>query len=246
MIKPDVILTWGRHVDFPLFRYNLKRFRPYFNKVLIGVTDHGKAEDYTSFFMGNMDADFRSIPMGQGDWRNNAINVMLEKSEADHVLFLEQDFLVRDERFFEVLLNVNEYDFIYYDEQDRIHPACALLPRFIVEKTSKDFSARPPAYDHFGLFFQEALRITNSADLETIGLHKGEDFYHLAGLTQNYHATPYFKPNEFLTYNFFAQRLPVPYNDFKLIMEKITKDTSFEPSEANEVVLSMFPKEARV
>lgn len=245
MIKPDVILTWGRHVDFPLCRYNLKRFAPYFNKVYIALTDHGMEADYTQFFTTNIDAQFKNLPLptGSQDWRNVAVNTMLEKSEATHVLFLEQDFLIKDDRFFEVLLNQSEYDFIYYDEQERVHPACALLPRHIIDQTSKDFSARPPAYDHFGLFFQEAIRLTNSADLETIGLHKGEDYYHLAGLTQNYHAKPFHKPNEFLTYNRYAMRLPsIVYPNFYMVMEEIDKTNPFLVSDT---VLNMIPNEAK-
>lgn len=244
MIKPDVIVTWGRHVDFPLFRYNLQRFRPYFNKVLIALTDHGKLEDYTHFFTNTIDAEFKSLvlPSAEQDWRNVAVNTMLDKSQADHVLFIEQDFLIRDERFFEVLLNVSDYDFIYYDEQERIHPACALLPRHVIDKTSRDFSARPPAYDHFGLFFQEAMRLTHSADLETIGLHKGEDYLHIAGVTQSYHTKPFHKPNQFLTYNRLSLNLPIVYNEFRFIMENIDQDPS-NLFFLDEPVRSMFPKE---
>ena len=110
-----------------------------------------------------------------------------------------------------------------------------------MDKTSKDKSARPPAYDHFGLFFQEALRLSNSADLEQIGLHKGEDYYHLAGLVQNYHAKPFHKPNAFLTYNRLALDLPVAYNDFREKMEAIDKDPS-NPFFLDEPTRNMFPR----
>lgn len=246
MIKPDVVVVWPKDTDFPLFRYNLRRFREYFDKVLIAVSDNGTLENYTDFFHQELSdiAQLKTIPVVDGtkDWRNVAINIMLEKSTASHVLFIEPDFLVRDERFFEVLLNVNEYDFLYYDESGRMHPACLLTSRDLIDKTTKDFSARPPAYDHFGLFTMELMRMSNSADLDTIGLHDREDYYHLAGLTQNYHAKPYYKPNEFLTYNRLSLNLPVKYNEFRLLMEQIDTDKS-NPFLIAEVVKAMFPRE---
>lgn len=247
-IKPDIIVVWPKDTDFPLFRYNLKRYRKYFDKVLIAVSDNGTLENYTDFFHKELSeiAQLKFVPRADGtkDWRNVAVNTMLEKSTASHVLFIEPDFLIKDERFFEVLLNMSDYDFIYYDEGGRVHPACALVPRHLIERTSKDFSARPPAYDHFGLFFMELLRISNSADLDTLGIHDREDYYHLAGLTQNYHARPYYKPNEFLTYNRLCLKLPVRFNDFRLRMEQIDTDPS-SPFLIADVVANMFPKEEK-
>lgn len=239
MIKPDVILTWAQHMDYPYCRYLLQTYRHYFNEIYIGLTNHGKLENYTQFLVNNIDAHFKSIPMGEGDWRNNAVNTMLGQSNADHVLFFEQDFLVKDARLFEVILSNVEYDFIFYSEQGRMHPACALLPRATIDQTSKNFSARPPLYDHFGLFFREALNKKEGVDFEAVNIHEGEDYYHLAGLTQNYHATPYFKPKEFLTYNHYAQLLPIPYNEFKLIMEQI--DEQFDMNQKDDTVASFFP-----
>lgn len=243
--KPDLLTVWPKDTDYPLFRYSLAKYRDYFDQVYIAISDNGTLENYTNFFTTAIpDAHFKFIPRADGsqDWRNVAVNTLLEKSQADRVLFIEQDFLIKDERFFEVLLNVNEYDALYYDEQGRMHPALALVPRHIIEKTSKDFSARPPAYDHFGLFFKELMGLCNATDLETVGLHQGEDFYHLAGLTQNYHAQPFFKPNEFLTYNRYALKLPIPFNEFRLIMEKIDREHPFLLSDT---VMNVLPKEAK-
>ena len=248
MVKPDVFLVWPQHIDYPFARYMLSRYRSYFAEVYIAITDHGQMEDYSQFLINNLSplAKLKRIPKGQGDWRNNAVHVLLSESTGSWVLFLEQDFLIRDERFFEVLLNTSDYNFLYYDHAGRVHPACALVTRDIIDKTGRNFSASPPAFDHFGLFFSEVLRMANSADLETLGLHDGEDYYHLAGLTENYHATPYHKPNQFLTYNHYAQQLPVAYNEFKLKMEAIDKKEMFEESEADEIVHSMFPKKEAI
>ena len=246
--RPDLIVVWPKSVDYPLFRYNLKRFRNYFDQVLIAISDNGTLEDYTNFFTNNITgAHFKSILRAGGDqdWRNIAVNSMLEKSTSDRVLFIEQDFLIRDERFFEVLLNVNEYDFIYYDEGGRQHPACALVPRYLIDKTSRDFSARPPAYDHFGLFFRELNQLGHGADLETIGLHDRVDHLHLAGTCQNYHAKPFHKPNQFLSYNRLCLDLPVVFNEFKEKMIAIDKDPS-NPFFLDEPVRSMFPRKEGV
>lgn len=245
MNKPDVLVVWPKDTDYPLFRYSLEKYREYFDQVYIAISDNGTPEDYTHFLTNNIkDAHFKFIPRAEAgqDWRSVAVNTMLEKSTADRVLFIEQDFLIKDERFFEVLLNVNEYDALYYDEQGRMHPALALVPRHLIERTSKDFSARPPAYDHFGLFFKELIHLCNATDLETVGLHKGQDFYHLAGLTQNYHAEPFFKPNEFLTYNRYALKLPIPFNEFRDKMEQIDKSHPFLLSDT---VMEMIPKEVK-
>lgn len=247
MSKPDLITVWPKSVDYPLFRYNLARYREYFDQVLIAISDNGLTEDYTNFLTNNIkDAHFKFIPRAAGDqdWRNVAVNTMLEKSQADRVLFIEQDFLIRDERFFEVLLNVNEYDALYYDEDGRMHPALALVPRHIIDRTSKDFSARPPAYDHFGLFFKEMIQLCNATDLETVGLHDKEDYLHLSGLTQNYFAKPFHKPNQFLSYNRLCLDLPVVFNEFKEKMIAIDKDPS-NPFFLDEPVRSMFPREEK-
>jgi hypothetical protein len=240
VIIPDLIMIWPRHVDYPYARWSLERFKPYFGKILIGLTDMGKLEDYTQFFVNNVDAEFKNIPMGQGDWRNNAVNTMLEYSTADHVVFLEQDFLIRDARLPEVIFNTNlDYNTVTYDEHGRTHPAFALVPRELIEKTSKDFGANPEAgYDHFGKFFRELSRFANACDITDLGLKEHDDFYHMAGLTQNYHARPYFKPSEFLTYNHYSLQLPVKQSEFAMVMEKVDK----EPFVEDEQMRKFFPK----
>lgn len=244
--KPDVILVWPRHIDFPLARFNLMRFKEYFNEVYIGLTDMAQLEDYTQFLVNALPwVHFKAIPRAEAgkDWRDVAVNTLLEKSTAKNVLFLEPDFLIRDEQIFEVILNTSmDYNTVLYDEGGRIHPAFCFTERALVDQTSKDFSANPPIGDHFYKFFKELMRVGRCVELEDLGLHDREAFYHLAGLTQNYHAQPFHKPNEFLTYNRYAMKLPVPYGEFLKVMEKIDKE---HPFFLNDVVLSMFPREVR-
>ena len=246
MIKPDLLLVIPRDVDFPLFRFNLQRFKTYFNKIFIAINDNGTTANYTTFLTNALPfVHFKSTPRGGGsaDWRDVAVNALLEKSHSEHVLFLEPDFLIRDERFFEVLFNQSEYDFVYYDEGQRQHPACALVSRYLIEKTSKNFAANPPMGDHFWLFFKELNHLGQGADLEQIGLHDKEDYLHIAGVCQSYHTKPFHKPNQFLTYNRLCLDLPVVFNEFKEKMIAIDKDPT-NPFFLDEPVRSMFPRKA--
>lgn len=245
MLKVDVIIIWPKHIDYPLGRYNLKRFQSYFNTVTIALTDMAQREDYSEFLINSLPfCSFKRIPRAQGneDWRDSATNALLEKGTSDWVLFLELDFLVRDERLFEIAFSeLNEFSALTYIEGERIHPAFALIKRDIVNKTTRNFAAQPPAFDHFGLFFKQVGRHTSLVDLEDIGLHKDEDYYHLGGLTQNYHAKPYYKPNQFLTYNYLSLQLPVPHHpEFKRRMEEIIEKEHFEASESDEIIERFF------
>lgn len=246
MSKPDCLVVIAKDTDYPLFRFNMRRFKEYFNEIYIAVSDNGTTEDFTQFFVTALpEAHFKFIPRAEAgkDWRDVAVNTLLEKSTASNVLFLEPDFLIRDERVFEVILNTSmDYNTVLYDEGGRIHPAFCFTERALVDQTSKDFSANPPLGDHFYKFFKELMKLGRCVELEDIGLHNREDFYHMAGLTQSYHAQPFYKPNEFLTYNRYAQKLPVPYGEFVKVMEKIDKE---HPFLLNDVILSMFPREVR-
>lgn len=216
MIKPDVIVSWPHHMDYPLFRYNMQRFKKYFGNIYVTFTQNTMPDPhYNRFLIKNVpEIQFITPLDAPGDWRDVSVNFILKNySKASHVLFLEQDFLIRDRRFFEVVFTEFQYNFMYYQEGERIHPAFALVPREVIDKTSKDFSARPPLYDHFGLFFREVGELANGVNIENIGLHDFEDYHHMAGFTQNYNCIkegqPLYRPEEFLSYNHYVQKVPV-------------------------------------
>ncbi|MCL4416269.1 MAG: hypothetical protein M1365_06175 [Actinobacteria bacterium] len=146
-MKPIVLIVWPRHADFPICRYNLKRFRNYFQDIYIAFSEHHMGEDYSNFIRENVDAKFIDAVITQdGDWRNDAINqLLLVIPPCEHILFLEQDFLIRDESFFKTLFK-DDHDFIYYRENDRKHPAFMLVKKELIDKTRKNFSACPPFY----------------------------------------------------------------------------------------------------
>ena len=135
-MKPDLLVVWPIDTDFPLFRYNLTRYAMrYFNRVIVGISNNNTGTDYTEFFKNNIPGEVISIPPtppGQ-DWRSFATNILLKHSDADYVLFTEPDFFPKDERFYEVLCNQTEYDFIYYEHpsfvgDDIQHVVVALNP----------------------------------------------------------------------------------------------------------------------
>ena len=164
---------------------------------------------------------------GVNDWRDLAVRDLLVHSNSDYVLFLEQDFLFKNETIFEFLPKYTR-PFLGYKQGERIHPAFALVARSVVEKTSKDFSARPDhGYDHFGLFFMEVLKqIDEPRFIDNYNFENQKHFYHLNALTQNFHVfqagEQFFKLDEFLTYIDGCLTLKVPQSDkFQALCEKI-------------------------
>lgn len=180
MIRPTVIVTQPTQIDFPLFRTNMFRFQQYFEEIIIDFFKGAEEPDYSGFWQGTMGdiATFVRTPQTGGDWRNNTVNDMLSMVKTEYVLFLEQDFLIRDQRLLEVVLNgVMDYNTILYDEGGRTHPAFALVPTELINKTSKDFAANPQSgYDHFGKFFRELEPLASHGDLVDLGLESRVDF----------------------------------------------------------------------
>src|ERR1035437_1020853 len=238
-MKPNLLVTWPISCDYPLFRYNLKRFRKYFQDIYIGFTNHHLDEDYSEFIRKDLDAHFLDIKI-RGEWRDDAVNQLLDiMTPCTHVLFMEQDFLIKDESFFERLF-AQDHDFLYYNEgKNRLHPAFALVKRDIIEKTHRNFSAVHPK-DHFGWFFDEVQLQVPGKDIEQWVKWK-EDFYHLAGLTQNYKCIKYgdglFRPESFLYFNYRSSLLPNvgPFNE---VMQEINK---LERPETHDFLYKFFP-----
>lgn len=212
MILPAALITQPIHLDFPIFRYNMARFQKYFSSIWIALSNHYVADqDLGNFVRAQLPfANFLEVKRTRDDWRNDAVNTMLDHTENEkYILFLEQDFLIKDDSFFERVFK-DDIDFAYYKEDQRVHPAFVLIKRELVDKTSKNFSAWPPG-DHFYKFFQE---LPPGIDIEHLGVKNREDYYHMAGLSQNYqnfkYDEPFFKPNNFLVYNRLSLALPVP------------------------------------
>lgn len=220
MIKPSVIISWPRHMDYPWFRYNLPKFREFFSEIFIVFTQDTVQPDISSFIVANMrDVKFIYPQKNYEDWRQCAVREVLDnKISSEYVLFLEQDFLMTYNFMLVFIAFFMEYEakFAGYKEGERIHPAFSLVSRDVIEKTHKEFSAQPPKYDHFGLFFEEVGKQTKFFNITDFGCRDKADFYHIAGLTQNYHVFKenqvFYRPEEFLAYNALSLQVPVNHN----------------------------------
>ena len=88
-------------MDYVYFRYNLPLWEQYFNKVYIALTQ-GLQPDLSQWIVncpGYKNVKWVRPPKsdGKNDWRNLAVrDMLLNFSKAPYVLFLEQDFLVKD------------------------------------------------------------------------------------------------------------------------------------------------------
>lgn len=221
-MKPILLTTWPIHLDYPLFRYNVERFRKYYASIWIAFSNHYQQVDYRNFIRAQMPyAHFVDVKHEGIDWRNDAINETLNLIETDEpICFIEQDFLIKD-GFFEKVFK-DEYNFLYFTEGKRVHPAFAVVKRKLIEETSRNFSAMPPAGDHFSQFFEELT--TTGIYIEELGVKNKEDYYHLNGLSQNYvHFTndiPFYRAEDFLRYNFNCLSLPVETHPQFLQIEK--------------------------
>lgn len=191
MIKPACLIVWPINVDYPICRYNLLRFKDYFSSIWIALSNHHQEINLGNFVRANLPfCNFVEVVRTREDWRDDAVNNLLDKTENEkYIFFLEQDFLIKDGTFFEKVFK-DDHDFIYFMEGSRIHPAFACIKRELIDKTSKNFSVFPPG-DHFYKFFHE---LPQGINIEELGAIHKEDFYHLAGVTQNYMNFKYGEP----------------------------------------------------
>lgn len=210
MVKPILLVVHPIHLDFPIFRYNLNRFKDYFASYWIALSNHYQEVDYTNFLMKEIpDAHFVNVKHTGHDWRNDAINETLDQIKTDEpICFIEQDFLIKDASFFEKVFK-DDYKFLYFMEGERVHPAFAVVRREEIEKTSRDFAAYPQG-DHFAKFFDE---LSSGISIDELGVKAKEDYYHMNGLSQNYvsfkYDEPFHHPNNFLYFNYKSINLPI-------------------------------------
>lgn len=203
----DVILSWPRNTDFPLFREFLHVNRSLFQKVIIVFTETHQGDDYRDFLryaLAQDDITFVDIqptPPGR-DWRDIAVNKALEYSTGEWVWFTEQDFTGKPILFSEVeKIMFNGYaDMVGAYDSKRLHPCCIFIRRELLNLTSRNFGIVPDKLDHFGVLQQELERINPTQN----PLPK-EWYTHMNGLTHNmnliYHGQdPNYKPEEFKDY----------------------------------------------
>lgn len=185
-MKPDVIITWPRSFDYPVWRNLVRQYRDRLNEVVIAWMETNAGLDYRAFIAESMFKDHvlftQPWPGGENtDWRDRAVNTALQHSlHSEWIWFTEQDFLPMPGFFSYIDTLAPEHDVIGMYEGTRLHPACIFVRRSVLNQTRKNFGIIPGVLDHFGMI-QE--------DIDKLDCRKAiidPAFYvHMAGLTHN-------------------------------------------------------------
>lgn len=224
----DAIICWPKSTDYPLFRDFIEAHRHYFDKVIIVFTETNQGHDYKPFVREALaDADITfldSRPIEpEEDWRNVAVNQALDVSESTWVWFLEQDFMVTNHQFWNlIVLHMLDSDAIgWKDGATRLHPACLLVKRQFINMTHRDFGIVPGKLDHFARFFT-SLRLAG-AKIQKLD-YPSDLFYHMNGLSHNMALLERgeeitYKPEEFYQYLALCLAQPKLHDKFREIAE---------------------------
>lgn len=175
MVKPDLIVVWPKHTDYPPFRQWIHNNKDLFEKIIIAFTDIASEWDFRTEITLDLVGECVLFDANCfGDWRDAATKQALLHAQSGWVLFMEQDFFISRNKLIEVLSEDTQYGF---KQEDRIHPGFLLLKRSRLELTSKNFAANPPHYDHFGGITKQ---------LNNIAFLDNKDYLHLNGLSHNF------------------------------------------------------------
>lgn len=182
-ILPDLIVAWPQHMDYPLWRQQLRDHRHRFGKVIIVITNMNVTDNYRNFLTTSMWEDNVTILVndkvtGRDDWRNIAVNKALANSTSEWVWFTEQDFFFKPGFWELVQEQMSKVEYIRTMAGDRVHPCCIFLKRSMLDQTKKDFSVIRDVSDHFRIL-QNDLSNTPSFDIPS------DLWEHLGGLSQN-------------------------------------------------------------
>lgn len=249
MKKPDLLICWIKHCDYPISRKFLRKYRDFFGKIVIYWSEHFRHMYYDKFiqedlsglenivFLQNIDYKY-----GVEDWRNIATNYMLKQSSSEWLCSVEQDFFTED--WDKLLKAVNEasktHEIIGFKGHDYqqsyqgylkgsyVHPAFFFIKRSLLEKTSKDFGAKPDeGYDHFGKITRDLMEMKvpiwytqDHGFPETTTFHQGGiNFNYLEGLKPGF---SFHRPELFYIYNYWSKKVDVPQSpEFVELMGKI-------------------------
>lgn len=187
-IKPDVILVWGRNVDFPLWRQFLRDNRQRFGKVIIAWMESHSGDDYRDFIRYSMQQDnvtFLDAPTQEElhdiDWRHASIHKALPLVTSNWIWFTEQDFFPTDEIFWEMVYSASDKaEAIGVKSGDRLHPCSLFMTVEALNKTNRFFGIVTGESDHFGQI---------QADIERFGINLvviNDHYKHMNGASHNF------------------------------------------------------------
>lgn len=221
--RPDIIVTWPRNNDYPVWREFIRDNRYRFNEIIVVFMEPNQGPDYSSFIKEAMQPDYvhfvDSPPIRPGeDWRNVAVNAgLIHSYNAPWVWFTEQDFYVLDDKFwFEVYEKSYEFDVIGIAQGPRLHPACIFIKREALDKTRRNFGIVPGVSDHF-YQFQEDIENEKMARCY-FSDPAGLGYKHFNGLSHNWTllangGEPNYEPDDFYKYLEACLNTSVPLND---------------------------------
>ena len=242
MIVMDVIVSWPRNNDYPLWRQFIRNNRARFNNIIIVFTETYHGEDYKQFVRDAMFQDFvlcvdSPLPSGDQDWRNVAVNFgLLQSIHAPWIWFTEQDFFPNDKFFDDMAeLELAGMDVIATYDQTRMHPCNILIKRDALSMTRKDFGIEPGVLDHFGKLQKDV----ESLELK-VGREPQDTYFHYNGLSHNWTLisdgqNPNYKPEEFDEYIRKCLNVSVPLNEkwLKIANRYMTTKSATPPPTIN-------------
>lgn len=226
--------TWPLHMDYPIWRMQIQKYKPYIYQGLVSLSDNHEGVDYTTCIkglLGNL-----SIPcfdplqrQGDEDWRDKSVKAAYNNFNGDWIWFTEEDFFIKDKTFFEKIEEgMKTYDAIAYSEQGRIHPACLFVKKLVADRTERNFAANPGVYDHFYRFTHDLIGRGLVGTLEDVGLKEFRDYFHMTGLTHNYHRFKMgllpTKVEDFVMYNHYAAMVCPDIPEFLETIHKVNRD----------------------
>lgn len=226
-MNTDIIVCHPKDLLYPEWMHRMNADRNLFSKIIVVMTQSSTNRNYTDYLKKNLkNATYVEHYKDDGhDWRDSAINEALYESTGSTILFLEQDFIV-DEGFFEDLLDkAKDYNTVGFRDGERFHPACLLVNRSILDRTRKDFSVDPDKGDHFSKLTTDLEKFNNWCSLENMNLPK---WNHISGLSQNFRLESNFhKAKEFYHYLMESLEYDQPEDFRKYTISKAREVLSF-------------------
>lgn len=188
MTKPDIIISWPRNNDYPLWRQFIHEQRKHFNEIIVVFTDTFENDDYSHFVRETMFADHiifvDNPPIQHGeDWRNVAIHqALLHSYNAEWIWFTEQDFFCKKGFFEETekLISEGNDAIVVYDGARRMHPCSIMVKRTTLDKTRKNFGVIPDVSDHFSVIQTDLELCGKVVEIPT------KFYFHMNGLSSNF------------------------------------------------------------